>query len=261
MNPLMNFLTPSLELQTYQSDAYNLAMFVSHCGFCLFNIVNVFALVLFEGYATKRLWSNRPSLWSLAGHVVQIMSCITSIHRYNINDEYGYWARVGTWTGIIALSFVAFQYLYLLFFNDTTKVRIGMAVVAALGTSAIVASELDWDEVHFKYLRVFLGGSFACQIPVLLRARHYLKQGVFTVEKGFLSQDTVVRVYEVLALLVFSYFPMAMTGIPVLTYPTTGMVYMICMLNSVCMGRMSFMKNERVNGASSTSAERLPLTR
>mmetsp|Transcript_13260 Transcript_13260/g.27811 ORF Transcript_13260/g.27811 Transcript_13260/m.27811 type:complete len:262 (+) Transcript_13260:319-1104(+) len=261
MNPLIKFLTPSSEL-SHGSDTYNIAFLVAHCGFFLFNFVNFCFLLLFEGYATKRLWSNRASLWSLAAHLIQLISCMSSIHRYNINDEFGFWARFGTWTGITAFMFIEVPYLYLLFFNDTRKVSIGMAVVVVFGIASIALSELHWDRDHFKYLGIFGGATIAIHVVALLRARRHLKQGLFTLENGFLSQDTMVRVYEVFVLVICACFSLGpLTGIPILKYPSTGMVYTICMLNSICMGRTSFMKEENVNGAPSTSAERLPLTR
>lgn len=237
-------------------DERNITYSVAHFGFLIFNVVNVLVLLLWQGYVTKRLWSNPVAKWSLASHIFQLLSCSTSLYRYNHDDEFGSAAILGVSTGLIALNCMNFAFLHLLFFNDTTKIRIGMFFWTILAIVVYELSEKNWEKLNFLFFRAFLGVSILTMPPIMWRARKALTNGAFTVEEGFMSRDAMIRVWDVLIFLDCVWFANVPLGNAIFTYPATGMVYMVCMFNSICVGRMSFMTE-----TSSTSGERLSLVR
>jgi hypothetical protein len=73
----------------------------SHFGFFMFNFINVSYLLFIEGYALRNIdrgsGKNFLHLLCLIGCAYQICSCITSMTRLNLNDEFNsFWANGGT---------------------------------------------------------------------------------------------------------------------------------------------------------------------
>eukprot|EP00536_Pseudo-nitzschia_multiseries_P017945 jgi/Psemu1/53326/gm1.53326_g len=222
----------------------NALLMVSHFGFLTFNFINAMFLLIGEGYVTGKLRTNRAAQFSLAAHVTQLASCATSIHRYNISDEFGVWARIGTISGTVAVVLMTTVYLHLLHFNNAKRIKKSAAIVGAVAAGVIYVSYKNWKEDNFKTFRFFTLAFISFYIYPMWKARKALKNGEFTLDEKFVSADTMVRAWDALIFL---------TLLPVFTYPMTGLVYSICMINAVCMGRMSFMQDGNDSGSGSGS--------
>ena len=87
--PILNFLTHKDDYP--EGNAFrNTAFMIGHCAFWLLNFLNCSYLILFEGFAFGRLQKNYLSKLSLLACFTQTISCLSSIHRYNINDSMGF---------------------------------------------------------------------------------------------------------------------------------------------------------------------------
>mmetsp|Transcript_23944 Transcript_23944/g.66345 ORF Transcript_23944/g.66345 Transcript_23944/m.66345 type:complete len:204 (-) Transcript_23944:1711-2322(-) len=193
---------------------------------------------------------------------MQLVSCLTSLRRYNINDEFGYWAGAGVVTGVAGVFIMNIVYLHLLFFNNTKKIKWGIVFSAALSVLVLLLSYRYWSKHNLKFFRVFLAVSIISYNIPMWTARKALMNGAFTLEENFLSVDVMVRVWDVLMALDSLWVVAVATSLPILVYPITGMVYTLCMINAVCMGRMSFMQGDGgivKDRSSGASCERLPL--
>lgn len=241
----------------------NALFLISHFGFVVFNVINVGVLVLLEGYAARRFWTNHVAQISLAAHLMQLVSCVTSLHRFNTNDEFGYWGGAGVVTGVAGVFIMNIVYLHLLFFNNTKKIKWGIVFWAAVSVLVLLLSYRYWSTENFKYFRIFLAVSIISYNIPMWMARKALMNGAFTLEENFLSVDVMVRVWDVLMALDSLWVVAVATSLPILIYPITGMVYTLCMINAVCMGRMSFMQGDggivKDHSSGATSCERLPL--
>ena len=87
------------------SDKRSINFAVSHVGFFLFNFINIAYLVVIEGYALRNLSKNFLHKLCLIGCACQLCSCITSLQRYNTNDEFdSFLGNVGTIFGNIGFA-------------------------------------------------------------------------------------------------------------------------------------------------------------
>ena len=65
----------------------NLSGFTGHFGFFMFNTINFLYLVLFEWYAFRRLPQNNLLRLTFCAVVMQLVSCYSSITRFNVCVE------------------------------------------------------------------------------------------------------------------------------------------------------------------------------
>eukprot|EP00536_Pseudo-nitzschia_multiseries_P009612 jgi/Psemu1/23678/gm1.23678_g len=245
MPMLTHFWTghPDLEMQT---DFRNTAFILGHFGFFIVNLINAATLLCFEGFGTRRILSNPVSKLSMAAHVSQLLSCFTSIRRYNENCEFETMdARMGTLFGIGGFFFINMSYLYLLFRNNRKHIRLGGVFWTIVSTLCGVTTMNDWDNVHFDYFRCLIAFSAATHIAILLHARRALRAGMFNAI--FVQDDVLSRIWLAMVVLVGISFACAASQVPAMIYPGTGIIYWVCMVNSMIVGRVSFMVNDNDN--------------
>mmetsp|Transcript_20214 Transcript_20214/g.56198 ORF Transcript_20214/g.56198 Transcript_20214/m.56198 type:complete len:318 (+) Transcript_20214:145-1098(+) len=236
---LTSFFAPDLHLPP-KTVLRNIPFMTAHFGFFIVNVMNAFVLIFFEGFVTGRLRFNRASQLSLAAHLFQLHSCFTSIRRHNHNDEYGCDAMIGTITGIVGFFFMNLSYLHLHCRRDADGIRKGTVFWTIACGVCGVKTFPNWDTVHFDSFRILIGFSAFTHICILLKSRRDLLRGMFYNE---LPSAALARIWiSSIVLLVIS-FVCAATKIPVFTYPGTGIIYSVCMVNSMLTGRMSFAKD------------------
>jgi len=234
------------------SDHRNTTFMMSHFGFFIVNVINAFVLIFFEGFGTGRLRSNRASQFSLAAHLSQLLSCFTSIRRYNVNIEFGLDAKIGTIAGIAGFLFINLSYLHLHYRNGADDIRKGVVFWTVVCGVVIITTLADWDAVHFDNFRKLIAFSAASNIYILLKSRRDLLLGMFSNE--LVPSAVVARIWISSVILLGISFACAFSLIPALTYPGTGIIYSVCMVNSMLTGRMSFAKD--TYGASVEPEER-----
>jgi len=219
------------------------AFMMAHFGFFIVNVINTFGLIFFEGYGTGILWSNRASQFSLAAQLSQLFSCYYSIRRYNVKNEYGLDARIGTIAGIAGFFFINMAYLHLYYRNGAKNIRrgiffwISVCLVVAWDTLA------KWTEVHFTAFRILIGFSALSNMYIIHKSRGDLLRGMFSNE--LVPSADLARMWTSSIVLLGISFACAASKIPAYTYPGTGIIYSVCMVNSMLTGRMSFAKGAK----------------
>ena len=242
-----NFIETSKNMPLTSSER-NISFLVGHFGFFIFNVINVVVLVAFEGYAFDYLRKNRAAQFMLAACTIQLLSCATSLHRYNLNDEFGVWAKAGMITGTIAITLMTWSYLHLICRDNVRNTVFWMCGTSVIAAAVIGMSYWHWEEKNFFYFRLYLFVSVVSYGFIMLFAGQFqLRKGNIEMTRD-ISNTTMKRVWWVLIGLDFLHPAISLADMPAFTYPLTGMVYMISMVNSVCVGRMSFVKENLSSG-------------
>jgi len=249
----VNFLAKEDDLDV-GSDDRNMNFMLSHFGFLLFNVMNVAYLLLIEGYALGKLQTNVLSKIALVGCACQVLSCITSIHRFNINDEYGRPIGIeSAFFGLLAYFFMnsAVTHLYLHgFSNRLTLWKIGTVAWFALSLFAFVMGRNNWDDSDqpFRYFRYIVASSKIFWAGGVGYTSYSLKKGTINIDpSSIMSTDSMVKVFNVLTCgTALSFAMMTFLG-PIFTYPPTGLCYTCIVIAMKFGGEMDFMKAS--NGA------------
>lgn len=255
MTLLWNPLTP--KDAPYGSEEKNIAFMIGHCGLFMFNFLNVSYILLFEGFAFGRLGQNSLLKIALCGCSFQMCSCVTSIIRYNINDEYGFYATLGTIFGLIAFSFGNSAYLSLIFPEDhrSKAFRIGTLVWVLISVGCFVITQKNWEEDNFESFRVYVAASTVYQTVALIIGHRALTTTA-AYQQGNDTAITLTNVFKVLIVLdagglVFT----GLAGLPIVTYPATGLTFTVTVIAMSFVGRSDLMRS--MNAASGTEKESL----
>mmetsp|Transcript_29257 Transcript_29257/g.68772 ORF Transcript_29257/g.68772 Transcript_29257/m.68772 type:complete len:273 (+) Transcript_29257:67-885(+) len=239
---LTSFFAPDTDLPP-ETAFRNIIFMLAHFGFFIVNVINAFVLIFFEGFGTGRLRSNRASQLSLAAQLSQLFSCYTSIRRYNVKNEYGRDARIGTIAGIAGFFFVNMSYLHLYYRNGAKNIWRGILFWILVCVFVVWETLAKWNEVHFHTFRILIGFSALSNIYILHKSREDLLRGMFSNE--LVPSAVVARIWISSVILLGISFACAFSLIPALTYPGTGIIYSVCMVNSMLTGRMSFAKGTK----------------
>jgi len=217
---------------------------VGHCGFFMFNFINVCCILIFHGFVLRRLSQNFLVQMALLACCGQVASCLCSIHRYNTNDEFGYFAHASTLTGLVAYTFFNFVILNV-FLNCNRKIGyiwLGMAIWIALAIGCWVIGRARWETHDFKYFRYFITLSTVFQIISYISVLWAFSKKKIKLPESFpISSAVVTRVFkaaiglEVLALVC------ANSGWPIFQYPATGMTFSVMVIVASFVGEMDFM--------------------
>ena len=236
--PIVNFW---VDAEPEGTEGRNGAFLVGHLVFFMFNFLNVCYLTLFEGFIFQRFRKNPLLKIAFFACVVQICSCITSIHRYNIDDELGIYARIGTLLGIVAFTLLTFPYLYLIFQRNTKAIRFGMCFLVVAGIACWFVGQANWETKHFTYFRIFIGLSIFFHIVALTIGHKSLKDGSISIDASIASKEAMLRMFKVLIFLDVMSLTGGLLGKPILTYPFTGVAYSVMVIAMTYVGRMDFM--------------------
>ena len=233
---------------------------VSHVIFCMFNILNLIYLILFEAFTFRRLGKNHLLKLAFFACFLQMTSCFTSIHRYNIHEEYGVYAKIGVVTGLAA--YVPFNTadLHLIFQRNTKAIRAGIffwiVVVIAIGYISLT----NWDAIRFDIFRTFIGISTFFHLVALIIGHRSFKHGSISIDESIISKETMLRMFKVLiawdtiVLVVNVAFKK-----PIFIYPGTGSTYTVMVIAMTFVGRMDFMTSEGLGNSDLVGTERQPL--
>ena len=264
--PILNFLTHKDDYP--EGNAFrNTAFMIGHCAFWLLNFLNCSYLILFEGFAFGRLQKNYLSKLSLLACFTQTISCLSSIHRYNINDEYGFWGIFGTGAGLLAFTPFNISYLYLLFnrnkyYAKTNFVGIGIAFWFIVGIACFCLTCINWEDAHFDYFRLYIGASTVYHTVAMIIGYRAHNRGDIQIDASIISHSNMNKVFGVCIVVELLSLMIATRGFPVFIYPGTGLTYTVMTIMMVFVGRMDFMQQAQANNNSSGAAsdEATPLT-
>jgi hypothetical protein len=231
---------------------------VGHCIFFMFNFLNVCYLILFEEFTFQRFRKNILLQFGFVACFVQMCSCYTSIHRYNIEDEHGIWNQAGVIFGLVAFTFFNFTDLYLIFQpkKNVTAIRLGMCfwVVAALANGYY--SMVNWEELTVLPFQLLVGLSTLSHIVGLTVFHQYLKDGTVSIDESIASKDAMLRMLKVLIILDCLMLFGAFLGKPILSYPGTGATFTVMVIAMTFIGRMDFMTAEGLGNSVMVGTER-----
>jgi hypothetical protein len=254
---------------------------LAHCGFFFFNFINVCCILLFHGFVLHRLSHNFLMKIALFACSWQMASCLCSIHRYNINDEYGEWAFTSIWTGLIAYLFFNYVTLHLLlnrnhkgfigykpFGNDTdtdtdtdkSKIgigytTIGMTVWFGLALACWYVGKAKWDTQDFKFFRDFISLSTGFQLLSYMSLLWALWKGKIALPEGSPISDAVATRVLIAAIgLLALAIGCAFSGCPIFQYPATGMTFSVMVVVVSVVGEMDFMVDEAAPAAAVENA-------
>lgn len=164
---------------------------VGHYGYFLVNCLNIMGLVIFEGLIFGRLQKNYLSKVSLAACIFQVVSCICSIWRYNIMDEYNRSIVIpGTVLSVIAYTLTDVSYLYLCAPNSGKFVKIGTLILIVVAASQSYLAFLD----PFEYIRPFVGLSQIYGIVAVILGKSAFAKG--TIKIDAVSKEHMTKIFN-----------------------------------------------------------------
>lgn len=252
MTTIVNFLTKNDD----PKEDFYVAALTAHLIFCMFNVLNITYIVFFEGCVYGRLGKNTLTKLALVGCFAQMLSCMTSIHRYNIYDEYSDWGRLGTLFGLIAYFFVNVGYLYM--WKRKCVLVIGTLFWLVVASYVGYKSEVNWDEEHFDTFRKFVGGSSLYQVIANVSGWIAHSRGAIKLDPSILSYQQMNRLFLVCIFLGLSgLVGTIVCGMPMVSYPASGATFSIFVIIGGYVGRMDFMTGDGVEG---TEGETQPLS-
>lgn len=242
----------------------NVPFLLGHSGFLMFNLINIFYILVFHGYVLRRLKNNFLMKMALLACIVQVFSCLCSIHRYNINDEFGLWAHYSNAFGLSAFAILNFIILHIFLNANRNKyfhfnpfdmelfeklkvgyVTVGATIWTALAMAAWTIGRINWEMEDFKFFRIYISLSTAHQLLsyiLVLRAVHKGKVGL--PEDFPVSNEILKRVLISAIGLVLLAIGGASTAMPVFQYPATGLTYTVMVIVVSFVGEMDFMIDE-----------------
>lgn len=252
--PIVNFLTTKHAPEG--SEERNAVFLCAHIGFFFFNLVNVGYILFYQGYAYGKLRTNRLMPIAIAACATQALSCSTSIHRYNINDEYGPFALYGTALGLFAALFMNINYLFILFNKTVTAKKIGVGTILwmLLFVPCMALSLRDWETKRFAYFQVAIAASTAYSIICIYFGMVAHKNGDIRIDSSILSYDQMNNLFRVSILLTTLVLVCGgLFAYPMLLYPGTGLTYSVMVILVSYVGQMDFMTEGYVQVDEGTS--------
>lgn len=232
----------------------NVPFLLGHSGFLLFNLINVFYVLVVHGYVLRRLQKNFLMKMALVACTVQVFSCLCSIHRYNINDEFGLWAHYSNAFGLTAFAILNCIILHVFLnanrHNYFHKLKVGYVTVGAtlwiaLAMAAWTVGRIHWETEDFKFFRIYISLSTAHQLFSYILVLRAFSKGTVGLPQDFpVSNQMVQRVLLSAIFLVLLAIGGAASAMPVFQYPATGLTYTVMVMVVSFVGEMDFMIDE-----------------
>lgn len=251
-NPLVHFFAKGSDF-TYGAEARDTLFLVGHYGFFMFNLLNTSAILLFQHCVFGRLRKNYLSQLALVACISQMCSCVSSIYRYNIRDEYGFAAHLGNGFGLFAYTFrnIAIMYLFLIhkcrgyFHIGSLKIgyiQIGTIFFVVVGFATFSYTYTNWEQVHFGAFRIYIGLSTAFQAAGTANCAWSLHKEKIDIDQSIISRATLTRLLVLCAVLTACVLLSAATGMTILSYPGSGLSYTTLTIVLFFAGQMDFMQ-------------------
>jgi len=247
--PLLRILTKASKEETPDGIVRNVHFVLGHVGFFLFNFINSWTVILIFGFVLGRMYANRLVKYALLACLWQMTSCMFSITRYSINDEYGKYAHWSNITGIIAYMFFNVVVCYIFInhkVNKKTYVRNGILIWVTLGLATFVVGDLlYWEKYDFKFIRLYFAASTIFQLVsytkafVAFRRKDIYLPSDFPFPEKSVGRLLIICIFSTAIALFF-----AATGNPILQYPATGMTFSVMLVAVSMFGEMDFMRVE-----------------
>jgi len=241
------------------SDRRAINFALSHFGFFMFNFINVSYLLFIEGYALRNIGrgagKNFLHLLCLLGCSCQMCSCITSMTRENINEEFDlFWSNGGMIFSNMGFALCNSAVSVVWFANSDNRNRNWLI----MATVWIVVHNVDsaysymvWEQRHFIPFRPMVAISAVYQTVAFGFTLYLIKKGSIRVNPVVVSKDQFARLCQVLITINFVALALTMLKMPIFLYPETGMIYATCVVFCKFLGQMEF--------AASTAGETSPL--
>ena len=227
----------------------------SHFGFFMFNFINVSYLLFVEGYALRNIGrghgKNFLHMLCLIGCACQMCSCITSMTRYNINDEFNsFWANGGTGFSNMGFALCNSAVSVVWFANSDNRNKYwlitGIFWIVAHNVNSVY-SYTKWDEEHFNPFRPMVVISAVYQTIAMGYCLFSIKNGSISVNPAVASKDQFSRLCQILIGINVVGLVLCLQKMPMFIYPETGWIYATCVVFCKFLGQMDF--------ASSTAGE------
>eukprot|EP00531_Pseudo-nitzschia_arenysensis_P005387 CAMPEP_0116137326 /NCGR_PEP_ID=MMETSP0329-20121206/12191_1 /TAXON_ID=697910 /ORGANISM="Pseudo-nitzschia arenysensis, Strain B593" /LENGTH=277 /DNA_ID=CAMNT_0003632239 /DNA_START=66 /DNA_END=899 /DNA_ORIENTATION=+ len=132
----------------------DVAYMMGHEFFFLCNAFNVFYILVFEYYVFRRLQKNYLLKVVFAGCLLQALSCITTLIRYNMGEEFNWWAIAGVFTGNAAFGCINAAITVIFCEKGSKPFYIIVGVFATLLTISSVYTLIKWEDVKFDLFRM-----------------------------------------------------------------------------------------------------------
>ena len=225
---------------------------VGHTVFFLIDLLLFSYLVLYEGFIHRRWSRNRFSQIITIGIVSQMISCITSIIRYNIDDPYEY---ITTYLSVFGLSggmtTLNICGIYLFFHINHQKYLKPVAasmILIATALSAFVCMFLDTVKLAPSALFTLLCVLWQTVSIISAFVAHKKRKLV----GGQLDHDTMTRLFAISLLIHCMAFLCLLTNWPIFRYPATGLFYLNFVILGLSVGSMDFMQCQQVKEETAT---------
>ena len=227
-----------------ETPATNTVSVVGHTIFLFTNVVNFIYLIFFEGFIHRRWSRNVLSQIMTFGVVAQMVSCVASISRHNMDDEY---QKTLSWIGATALH-IGLTTMNIcsvfLFFNINYKKYIFpiSAVAVVICIVVTIIEFVFWDSYLFWPGRILLLLSAFWQTVSIISAfvahrKHKLR--------GTVADDAIGRQLVFAVFLQCFATGCVVSGLPILKYPGTGIYYFNFVALGLSIGTMDFMPHDQ----------------
>ena len=251
-NPIIHFSAKGSDF-TFGAEARDALYLVSHVCFIMINLFNSSAILLFQHFVFGRLRTNYLAQLALVACLSQILSCVASIYRYNMQDEYGSGAQVGLGFGIFSYTFknIALMYLFLIhkcrgyFHIGSLKIgyiTIGTIFFVAVGVAQFVYSCINWEHVHFGIFRIYIAVSTVYQVAGTANCAWSLHKEKINIDQSIISRAAMTRLLVLCIVLTVFALGGGASGMPILVYPATGLTYTTLAIVLFFAGQMDFMQ-------------------
>jgi len=231
------------------SDRRAINFMASHFGFFMINALNVSYLLFIEGYALRNIGrgagKNFLHLLCLIGCFFQMCSCITSMTRYNMNDEFSsFWANGGTIFSNMGFAFCNIAVSVVWFANSDNRKRnwliTAIVFIVAHNVNSVLSYK-SWDEKHFVTFRPAVIASAVYQTIVIGFTLYSINKGSISVKPSVASKDQFARLCQVLiAINILALACSGLLNMPMFIYPETGWIYATCVVFCKLLGQMDF---------------------
>ena len=223
------------------TSAVGIIFTVTHCGFFLFNFLNLLYILLIEGFVFQRLNKNFLLKLSSAASFFQILSCISSIYRSNIMDPYGPYGKFGAITSFFAYVPMNTIYLYVTFQRNQKAIRFGVLLWLLFTLVDLVVTLLNWEEKNFAYFRIYVAASTLFQLVSSIIGYFSIRNGSMTINSSIISTNGMLRLSKVIIGIYIVCLALSASGIVIFIYPATGMTFTMTLITALFVGRADFM--------------------